>query len=91
MEPNEPIKQLTSWLVKIEARFSLFGWSSWAELGRDYEQAELTHEPLDFSTSLAKRGQWREMGVRPEGKDEDDFFFVKDEDELIRLRIRETG
>ena len=29
--------------------------------------------------------------MRPEVKDEDDFFFVKDEDELIRLRIRETG
>ena len=53
---NEPIKQLTSWLVKIVARFSLFEWSSWAELGRDYEQAEPTQEPLDFSTSLAKRG-----------------------------------
>ena len=56
MEPNnEPIKQLTSWLVKIVAPFSLFEWSSWAELGRDYEQAEPTQEPLDFSTSLAER------------------------------------
>ena len=55
MEPNEPIKQF-SWLIKIEARFSLFEQSSWAdELSRDYEQAE-SNEPVAFSTSLAKRG-----------------------------------
>ena len=69
MEPHEPIEQLTSWLIKIEARLRLFEWSSRAELSRDFEQVEPTHKPQAFSTSLGERIMDRDRSEKP-GKDE---------------------